>query len=181
MGASQKNHYLCGMFVRKKKNKSGSTTVVIIDKSRGNFKPVKTIGTSSNADVINNLFMEGLEWVSCYGGQLDLFRCMEEEHQELKTTEYVLSNIENILLNGAQILLDHVFNQIGFDVINDEILKGLVIARLCQPLSKSATVDYLKSHFDDDIELHRIYRYLDKLYMYAGNIANYGLSKWHTE
>ena len=35
---------------------------------------------------------------------------------------------------------------------------------MCQPLSKSATVDYLKSHFDDDIELHRIYRYLDKLY-----------------
>ena len=98
--------------------------------------------------------MDGLEWVSGYGGQLDLFRCMEEEEQELKTTEFVLSNIENILLNGAQILLDHVFNQIGFDVINDEILKGLVIARLCQPLSKSATVDYLKSHFDDDIELH---------------------------
>jgi transposase len=31
-------------------------------------------------------------------------------------------------------------------------------------LSKSATVEYLKSHFDEDVELHRIYRYLDKLY-----------------
>lgn len=31
-------------------------------------------------------------------------------------------------------------------------------------MSKSATVEYLKSHFDEDVELHRIYRYLDKLY-----------------
>jgi transposase len=40
----------------------------------------------------------------------------------------------------------------------------LVVARLSQPMSKSATVDYLKSHFDEDVQLHRIYRYLDKLY-----------------
>ena len=35
---------------------------------------------------------------------------------------------------------------------------------LSQPMSKLATVEYLKSHFDEDIQLHRIYRYLDKLY-----------------
>jgi transposase len=152
------------MFVRRKKNKSGSTTIVIIDKSRGKFKPMKTLGTSSNAEDIENLFKGGLEWVKNYSGQLDLFRCLEEEQQEKDMTEHVLSNIENILINGAQIILDHVFGLIGFDAIDDEILKGLVIARLCQPLSKSATVDYLKSYFDEDIELHRIYRYLDKLH-----------------
>jgi len=43
-------------------------------------------------------------------------------------------------------------------------LKQLVIARLCQPASKSGTVDYLKSHYDEDVELSKIYRYLDKLY-----------------
>lgn len=31
-------------------------------------------------------------------------------------------------------------------------------------MSKSATVDYLLSHFDEDVRLHKIYRYLDKLY-----------------
>ncbi|MCM1116103.1 MAG: IS1634 family transposase [Pseudoflavonifractor sp.] len=31
-------------------------------------------------------------------------------------------------------------------------------------MSKMATVDYLKSHFDEDVELSKIYRYLDKLY-----------------
>jgi transposase len=31
-------------------------------------------------------------------------------------------------------------------------------------MSKSATVEYIKSHFDEDAQLHRVYRYLDKLY-----------------
>jgi transposase len=31
-------------------------------------------------------------------------------------------------------------------------------------MSKLATVDYLQSYFDEDIQLHKIYRYLDKLY-----------------
>lgn len=53
---------------------------------------------------------------------------------------------------------------VGFDTIDDEILKHLAIARLCQPSSKAGTVDYLQSYFDEDIELHKIYRYLDKLY-----------------
>ena len=40
----------------------------------------------------------------------------------------------------------------------------MVTARLCQPTSKAGTVDYLKSYFDEDIELHKIYRYLDRLH-----------------
>jgi transposase len=152
------------MFVRKKQNRSGSTTIVIIDKKSGKFKPIVTLGTSSDAARIAMLYRKGLEWIDRYEWQTDLFRSHEEEQEEEKATEQVLSRIENILLNGAQLLLHHVFRQVGFDAIDDEILKELVTARLCQPLSKSGTVDYLKSHFDEDIELHQIYRYLDKLH-----------------
>ncbi|GAB6008031.1 IS1634 family transposase [Dysgonomonas reticulitermitis] len=35
---------------------------------------------------------------------------------------------------------------------------------MCQPGSKAGTVDYLKSYFDEDVELHKIYRYLDRLH-----------------
>jgi transposase len=38
------------------------------------------------------------------------------------------------------------------------------VSRICCPRSKVATVDYLKSYFDEDIELHKIYRYSDKLH-----------------
>ena len=50
--------------------------------------------------------------------------------------EYLFSNIENILLNGTQLILEKVFKSIGFDKLRDEVLKHLVTARLSQPLSK---------------------------------------------
>ena len=43
-------------------------------------------------------------------------------------------------------------------------LRHLVIVRVSQPGSKLATVDYLKSYYDEDIDLNHIYRYMDKLY-----------------
>ncbi|GHT24772.1 hypothetical protein AGMMS4957_18350 [Bacteroidia bacterium] len=43
---------------------------------------------------------------------------------------------------------------VGFDKIDDEILKHLVVSRICQPRSKVATVDYLKSYYDEDSVEH---------------------------
>jgi hypothetical protein len=93
-----------------------------------------------------------------------MFVVAEKEREEKQVTEYLLSNVENILLNGTQLILNEVFKLVGFDVIDDDILKHLVIARLCQPSSKAGTVDYLKSYFDEDVELHKIYRYLDRIH-----------------
>lgn len=60
-------------------------------------------------------------------------------------------------------ILDRVIDSIGFNKIEDDIFRKLVKARLSYPASKAATVEYLKSHFDDDVDLSKIYRYLDKL------------------
>ena len=152
------------MFVRKKKNRSGTTSVVVVDKSRGKFKKLVTIGISKNEEEINQLLQQGEEWISIHYGVRDIFKEQERIEEENKLIEYFISNVENILLNGTQILLDHVFRLIGFDRIDDNILKHLVTARISQPSSKAATVEYLKSYFDEDVELHNIYRYLDKLH-----------------
>ena len=82
----------------------------------------------------------------------------------MDTAKSMLDNIDSILLNGAKLIIDKVYDSIGFNQIEDEVLRQLVVARLCQPLSKMATVEYLKSHFDEDVSLNKIYRYLDKLY-----------------
>lgn len=102
--------------------------------------------------------------MSNYLGEQDIFNQASKELEEEKVAKYLLSNIENILLNGTQLILDKVFKVTGFDKIDDGILKHLVIARLSQPMSKLATVEYLKSYFDEDLQLFKIYRYLDKLY-----------------
>ncbi len=152
------------MYVRKKINRSGSTSVVIVDKSSGKIRYLKTIGISTDEQEISALYEQGKKWIDLHCGNRDMFKASDRHFEEKQVTEYLLGNIEKILLNGTQLILNEVFNLIGFDAVDDDILKHLVIARLCQPASKAGTVDYLKSYFDEDLELHNIYRYLDRLH-----------------
>ena len=65
--------------------------------------------------------------MSNYLGEQDIFSQASKELEEEKVAKYLLSNIENILLNGTQLILDKVFKVTGFDKIDDCILKHLVI------------------------------------------------------
>ena len=152
------------MFIRKKKNRSGTTSIVVVEKRNGIFKEIKTIGVSRDEAEIESLYHQGKQWISDYKGQQDIFKVHHKDIEEQKLTEELLSNIENILLNGVQLILNPLFRITGFDAIEDDIFRHLVISRLSQPMSKSSTVEYLKMYFDEDVQLHKIYRYLDKLY-----------------
>jgi len=155
--------YIYFMYVRKKKNISGVISVQVIDKSSGRYKVKKTIGSSSDPKVIDKLVKEGEKWIKTYQGQADIFSLFDRQEEEKQIVSHLLSNIEKILINGSQIVLEKVYKSIGFDKVNDDILKHLVISRLSQPMSKSATVEYLKAYFDEDIHYQKVYRYMDQL------------------
>ncbi|MFA7138032.1 MAG: IS1634 family transposase [Bacteroidales bacterium] len=152
------------MFIRKKKNRSGTTSIVVVEKRKGIFREIKTVGVSRDEAEIEPLYQQGKQWISDYKGEQDIFNIRDKNIEEQKVTEDLLSNIENILLNGVQLILNPLFRITGFDAIEDDIFRHLVISRLSQPMSKSSTVEYLKMYFDEDVQLHKIYRYLDKLY-----------------
>jgi transposase len=151
------------MFVRKKKNKSGTTSVEVIAKQEGKSRYITTIGVSSNDAELEELCKKGQAWIRKQNLLPDMFDTCALEKTERESAEHFFDNVENILLNGTQLILNQVYRLTGFDQIDDEILKDLVVARICQPQSKAATVDYLKSHFDQEVDLNKIYRYLDKL------------------
>ncbi len=67
-----------GMFVRKKKNKSGVVSIQIIEKRGGKCVLVKTIGSSANQEVVNKLFEQGREYVLGFGGQ-QVFQFEDEQ------------------------------------------------------------------------------------------------------
>ncbi|GHT54003.1 hypothetical protein FACS189451_08390 [Bacteroidia bacterium] len=127
------------MFIRKKKNSSGVVSVQVIDKSSGKYQVIKTVGSSSDPHEIEKLYQQGKKWLSVYLGERDMFAEHRQEQAEKQDTEALLSNIENILLNGTQLILNQVFQLIGFDKIGDSILKHLVVSRICQPRGKLAT------------------------------------------
>ena len=154
--------YLCDMFIRRRKNKSGTTSVVVVDKSSGKFRELKTIGVASDDAEIEVLERKAREWMGHYTGQMALdFSDTERVRSEYRR---MLSNVDRTLLNMPQTILNRIYDRIGFNSIDDVILRHLVVARVCQPMSKVATVEYLKSYFDEDVRLHNIYRYMDSLY-----------------
>jgi uncharacterized circularly permuted ATP-grasp superfamily protein len=61
------------MYVRKKPNRSGSTSVVVIKKNKGKDCYLKTIGISSDAQEKEELYLEGKKWIARQVGQRDIF------------------------------------------------------------------------------------------------------------
>ncbi len=98
------------MFIRKKKNPSGVVSVQVIEKSHGKYQMIKTIGSSMDNIEIEELFNIGKQWISNYLGEQDLFQQEIKQQEEKQVIEHLLSNIENILINGTQLILDRVFN-----------------------------------------------------------------------
>lgn len=156
------------MFVRRKKNRSGSTSVVVADKSSSRFTELHVIGVGTTEDEISQLVNEGKNWIAHYGGQQTISfpddECEKLRREENSMTEYIVSNIISTSLNSPQRIINKVYDKIGFNIIQDEELRHLVVSRICSPMSKKATVDYLRRHFKEEVSLQKIYRYLDKLY-----------------
>ena len=55
--------YICTMYVRRKKNSSGSISVQVIDKSSGKYKVVHSIGSSSEMSVVAAMEQEAHKWI----------------------------------------------------------------------------------------------------------------------
>ena len=149
------------------KNRSGSISVVVVSKQSGRYREVHIVGVSSNPVTIDELHRQGLLWIkekTSLSDMPDIFEQHEKEKFERDTVDHFFNHIEHILLNGTQLILNHVFKLTGFDRIEDQEFRQLVISRICQPLSKAATVDYLRSHLGEEVHLYKLYEYLDKLH-----------------
>lgn len=70
------------MFIRKKKNRSGTTSVVVVEKKRGVFKELKTIGVSEDEDEIEKLVVKGQKWIATYLGEQDIFEQSDQKAEE---------------------------------------------------------------------------------------------------
>ncbi len=147
------------MNVRLKKNKSGSTSVVIIEKVKGKNKIVKTIGSSTDQVAIEKMARKARREIQVltYQNEFNFDQKREEELVEL-----FYSGVKSIRLIGPELLLGKIFDEIGFNKIKKEIFRHLVITRLINPTSKLKTIDYLYRYKGIYYHIDQIYRYLDK-------------------
>ena len=60
------------MFPRKKKNRTGTISVVVVDKSRGGFKEIKNFGVAKTEEEADRLYAKASAWVRSFGGQQEI-------------------------------------------------------------------------------------------------------------
>lgn len=148
------------MFLRKKKNESGSTSVQIISKERGKYKVVKTIGSSSDAQKIEKLEYLGKQEIDRILAQGKLFISDNDAFVEQLFEQMGNASIKTV---GPEIIFGKIYDSIGFNAIKEDLFRHLVIARLAFPLSKLKTVEYLYRFQGVQLNIDTIYRFLDKL------------------
>jgi transposase len=149
------------MFVRKKRNKSGSVSIQIIDKSFGTYRVLKTIGSSNDTDEINRLYRLAMEEIPRMFDQLTLGFGEEGDGQEIHAVED-LGN-DDIRVVGPELVFGRIFDRIGYNQIPEPLFRDLAISRITHPGSKLKLVGYLQENKGQEISVYSIYRYMDKL------------------
>jgi len=149
------------MFVRKKKNQSGTTSIQIISKIRGKYKVIKSIGcakTKREEELLALLANSELERLN---GSQPLFF----EYEDLVVENFV-NNIANDHLQviGSELILGKIYDKIGYPKDGcPDYFRNLVLCRLVYPGSKLKTVEYFKWHLNIGVSVYTIYRFLDEL------------------
>jgi transposase len=148
------------VFIRKKKNKSGSYSFHIVRKEGTKQVLVKSIGTAADEAEIKKLERSAFQELSKIIQQTSLDFSYSEDQQYL---QQLRANIESIRIVGPELILGNLFNEIGFNQIREKLFRHLVLSRICYPGSKLKTVEYLLRHHQQFYDIDAVYRYLDKV------------------
>lgn len=148
------------MFLRKLKNRSGSTSVQIISKSQGKYKVVKTIGSASSEQEIQKLWFLGKQEMERLSAQSKLFISEQDTLVERAMESLANASIRTV---GPELIFGRIYDGIGFGAVKEDLFRHLVIARLAFPLSKLKTVEYLYRYQGIHLDIDAVYRFLDKL------------------
>ncbi len=150
------------MFVRKKRNKSGSVSIQIVDKSDG-YRVIQTVGSSKDQQEIGSFVQRARHIIrTCGGKQGELFSFQTPEETAVRRFLGQLSN-QQIRVVGPELVFGTLFDRLGFGAIPETLFRHIVIARLAHPVSKVKTVDYLYRYQGISVAIDSIYRFLDKL------------------
>ena len=127
------------MFLRKKRNASGSVSVQIISKAHGKYGVIKTIGSGRTEQQVQRLWLIGQQEMESLSAQSKIF--VSEEDTLVEQVMESLANA-NVRTLGPEIIFGKIYDSIGFGQIDAAMFRHLVIARFAFPLSRLKTVEY---------------------------------------
>ena len=148
------------MFVRRKRNASGTCSVQVVMKERGRYVVVRSFGASADEGELSRLEGQAKDFIRTYGGQ----RVIDfEARTAAEETRYLAGSIRSVIMNGQHLILDRIYDGVGFGELKEDLLRDLVVSRVCCPGSKLATVDYLRRYKGTEVDINAVYRMMDKM------------------
>ena len=147
-------------FIRKNRNRSGSYNVQIVLKKRGKYKVLKTLGSGKTEQELEFLYQRARQELEKIEGSTALFL----NHDDAKLESF-LSDLNNsqVQVIGPELVFGKIYDAIGFNQIEGDLFRHLVITRMFHPGSKLKAIDYLQRFLGVRRDISEIYRFLDKL------------------
>ena len=131
----------------------------VFSKDFGRYKVLQNFGSGASNDELKTLTEKANRWIKSTSG------LMEFDFEDEETLFHnLLNNITAHKLAGIDLVLGKIFDEIGFNQIENELFKDLVLYRLVYPKSKLKTTEYLYRYAQKNYSEDDIYRYMDKLY-----------------
>ena len=150
------------MFVREKKNKNGTVSIQIIDKSSGSYRVARTVGSSSDPNEIAYLRKKAYTIIPTLIGQTSIDFWSDSTKEFVSNLKRVKTS--QVQVDGPERIFGNIFESIGFGAIKADLFRHLVITRLIAPGSKLKTVDYLERYKGISIDISKVYRFMDTLH-----------------
>ncbi|OGV03097.1 MAG: hypothetical protein A2330_11850 [Ignavibacteria bacterium RIFOXYB2_FULL_36_7] len=149
------------MYLKRQKNtQNGHISFKIFEKISGREKLIKHLGTAKNEDEIKDLERLAIQAIGDIKSERNL-PLFPKDHSRLVDIEKI--SIKNISVVGLHDIFGHVYDEIGFGLLGNTLLRDLVIGRIGFPGSKLKTCDYLFYYCGILMNPDNIYRFMDSL------------------
>ena len=112
------------MFIRKKKNKSGSFSIQIIDKSSGEGKILKVFGCGKSDQEVRELMQKAYELLPYFNKQSQIDFPYSDDVVFLKQLR---EGVKKIFVVGPELILGKIFDEIGYHAIPQSLFRHLII------------------------------------------------------
>jgi len=149
------------MFVRRKKNRSGTSSVYVVDTGRGRYQVVKSFGVGKTEAELELLEQRADQFIRTATG---LSHSLFDEDKLMLTGDFASRLSGNQIREiSPELVYGRLYDKIGYGRLQNEMFRHLVIARLFSPESKRMAIDYLQRFIGAHHGINSMYRFLDNL------------------
>lgn len=151
------------MFVRKKRNKSGTVSVFVLSTTKSRKQRlVKSFGSAYPNDTaaMEKLMQQATSFIQEMEGP-----SLPHIYEEEDVIDGFVSGLNNaqVQVAGPELVFGTLYDRIGYGAIRNSMFRNIVICRLFNPGSKLKTADYMERYLHVTYSVDRIYRFLDNL------------------